>query len=90
LKEKSRSFLAWICPLFKASVINDNKFVFFEGDEITTIYFLMHGSCSYVLPKHSNARYVNICEGHCFGIADIIYSIMKAQIDINDLFQYKE
>ena len=90
LKDKSRSFLAWICPLFKINVITDNQYVFFEGDEISTIYFLKNGSCSYVLPKHSNMRYVNISVGHCFGVADILYSILKSKIEFNDLFQFKE
>ena len=34
LNDKSRSFIAWICPLFKANSVTDNSYVYFEGDEI--------------------------------------------------------
>ena len=41
------------------------------------IYFLKKGSCSYVLPKHDNQKYIDISLGTCFGIVDIISSCYK-------------
>lgn len=90
LKEKSRSFHAWVCPLFKANVVMDNSYVYFEGDEIENIYFIKNGSCSYVLPKHANARYISIQKGYCFGLGDIIYSMMKSKIDMSQIYNNRE
>jgi hypothetical protein len=52
LHDKSMSFIAWICPLLKPYVITENQYVFYEGDEISSMYFLKDGFCFYQLPKY--------------------------------------
>jgi hypothetical protein len=72
----SESFLAWICPLIKAEFFNKQEYIYFDGDEVSCIYFLKHGSCGFVLPRHSNIKYININTGATFGIVDIIGSML--------------
>ena len=51
--------------------------VYYEGDDITSIYFMKGGSCGFVLPKHNNFKYININPGMHFGIIDIIASLLE-------------
>ena len=60
LKGKSDSFIAWICPLFKPSVVYENEYIYFEGDNVDNIYILQQGECGYVLPKRNNFKYINV------------------------------
>jgi len=69
---QSVSFIAWICPLLKTQVMNEDQYVFFEGDKINAIYFLQKGSAGYVLPRQDNLMYVELNEGFDFGISCII------------------
>lgn len=84
LKTQSMSYIAWICPLFKQYNIMDNEYLYFEGDEITAIYFLKTGNCGYVLPKFENAKYIDIQPGMDFGMEDIVGSIIKSEENIQD------
>jgi len=38
-KDKQISFIAWVCPLLKHLVKMDDQYIFYEGDEISAIYF---------------------------------------------------
>lgn len=55
------------------------------------IYFLMRGSCGFVLPKHGNVKYLNINVGYQFGIIDIVGSmfLMDFKRDQEDLMSHK-
>ena len=77
LQDKSSSFLAWICPLFKPVMFGINQYIYFEGDDISCIYFLKKGSCGFVLPKHNNFKFIDIGHGNTFGAVDIIGSILR-------------
>lgn len=70
-------FIAWMCPLLKQRTILETEIVYFEGDEITSIYFMKEGSCAFVLPKYDNAKYINITIGYHFGMEDFVGSIIK-------------
>ena len=48
--------------------LQEKQYVFYEGDDITSIYFKQSGSCGFVLPKHNNLKYINIDDGMHFGI----------------------
>lgn len=74
---KSTSFLAWICPLLKAQYVPENEYIYFEGDQVEGIFFIKQGEISFVLPKHSNTRYIELKDGHHFGINDIVGSILQ-------------
>lgn len=91
LQDKSSSFLAWICPLFRPTVFGINQYIYFEGDEVNCIFFLKKGSCGFVLPKHKNAKYVDINLGNTFGIVDIIGSTLRhEEIDPDQWFIRKD
>lgn len=68
-------------PLLKSFVATENEHIYFEGDEIAGIYFLMQGSCGFVLPKHKNAKYITIKPGSQFGIIDIVGCILQLEHD---------
>lgn len=91
LKDKQMSFIAWICPLLKPQIVNENQYVFFEGDEIESMYFLKQGYCNFVLPKFDNAKYIHITTGTNFGMEDIVSSIIKNEdIDQDDWISRKD
>ena len=39
LKNRPVTFIAWICPLLKSLIKSEDQYVFFEGDELSCIYF---------------------------------------------------
>ena len=91
LHDKSLSFIAWICPLLKPYVVTDNEYLYYEGDEVSSIYFLKDGFSYYVLPKYQNTRYIRIKTGNYFGFSDIIGSIIKNEdIDQDDWISRKD
>ena len=82
LNGKTRSFISWICPLLKPLSFVQKQYVFQEGDDISSIYFVINGMASFVLPSYENTSYVNINKGNHFGIMDILGSIVTN----NDLY----
>ena len=42
-----------------------------------------------VLPKYGYARYINFNEGAYFGVVDIVGSIQKLGVDIDDWYDHK-
>ena len=75
-KGRSAAFIAWICPKLKPRRYPDNQFMYFEGDDINNIYFLIKGKAGFALPKYKNTTYIEIQVGSHFGIIDIIGSIL--------------
>ena len=58
-------------------MITESQYVYQDEDDITHIFFLNAGKCSFVLPKHDQINYINIDVGATFGTIDIIGSILK-------------
>jgi len=75
LSDRSKSFIAWVCPLLKPFLNPGDQYIFFEGDEINCMYFLKGGSCGFVLPKHKNIKYIDVQIGGYFGLIDIVGSV---------------
>jgi hypothetical protein len=68
----------------------ENSYIYFEGDDINTIYFLKKGECAFVLPKHMNLPYICISSGQYFGVIDVVGSCMKAgDLDFTNFLQIK-
>ena len=78
LKERPVSFIAWICPLLKPLLMTRDTYVYFEGDEITCIYFLKKGPAGYVLPRFNNQIYIKLLQGQHFGISCIVGSFIES------------
>lgn len=53
-----------------------DHYVFFEGDDITCIYFLKKGPAGYVLPRYKNVMYIKLMQGQYFGISCIVGSFL--------------
>ena len=60
-------------PLVKAY----DQYVYFEGDDITCIYFLKNGEAGYVLPRYQNLMYVTLERGGHFGVSCILGSFIE-------------
>ena len=84
LQTQSTTFIAWICPVLKPQLNMEGQYVYFEGDEISHVYFLSKGNCGFVLPKHKNLKYVDVKQGGYFGVIDIIGSMMEHGIENMD------
>ena len=78
LNNRSDSFIAWVCPMLRPYLNLENQYIFFEGDDVPQIYFLMSGECGYVLPKHKNIKYINFTMGNQFGVIDIVGSVLNS------------
>jgi len=74
LKDRSITFIAWICPILKLTLKSVDQYAFFEGDDISCIYFHKKGTVGYVLPRHQNLMYIKIGKGHHFGTTCILGS----------------
>ena len=80
-----------MCPLLKPSIIEADKYIYFEGDDLNCIYLLKSGPGGFVLPKHSNMKFLDILEGNTFGVADIVGSMIKHEnIDQNHWLHRKD
>jgi CRP-like cAMP-binding protein len=55
-------------------MFGENQYIYLEGDEVSSICFVVSGNASFVLPSFENARYIDINVGSVFGIIDIIGS----------------
>ena len=62
LKGKKNNFLAWICPLLWPCSYCAGELIYYESDEITSIYFARAGSANYVLSQYQNRPYLKIVE----------------------------
>ena len=71
------SFIAWICPLLRPLIKSNDQYIFFEGDDISCIYFLQKGNAGYVLPRHENLLYIRLTAGLHFGVSCIVGSFME-------------
>jgi len=42
-KDRSMSFISWMCPLLKPQSFEIDEFLYYEGAEIEDIHFLIEG-----------------------------------------------
>ena len=84
LRDQSKGFVSWICPLLKPLVTTPSEFIYYEGDEVTKMYMLQEGSCDFVLPKFTNAKYLRVPAASHFGLIDIVSSCLQDENNTND------
>jgi hypothetical protein len=87
---RSSAFISYVCPLLKPRPFPENQYIFFEGDDVTSIYFLIKGKCGFVLPKYKNTAYIEVPHGSHFGVIDIVGSILKTQYELDNWFTHKD
>ena len=47
-----------MCPLMKPSYFGYNQYIFYEGDDVHNIYFIINGNAAFVLPFFKNVAYI--------------------------------
>lgn len=87
LHDMTSSFISWLCPLLKPRPFSSYSYIQLEGDEIDSIFFLIKGIASFVLPKYDNVQYININVGYHFGVIDIVGSCQMQDFDLEDWIQ---
>jgi hypothetical protein len=50
--KKDKSFIAWIGSVIHPQSIQEEEYVFKDGEPIIEIYFLVKGAAAYVLPRY--------------------------------------
>lgn len=70
-QKKDQSFIAWVARLIKPMNFDESDYIYKEGEEIFEVYFLVTGSCGYVLPRFKNKIYSMINPGEHFGHVDL-------------------
>lgn len=89
-KNRSASFVSWICPLLKPQLYGQNEYIYYEGDLIENICFVINGKAAFVLPSYRNSRYITINPGDHFGVIDILGSVSQHdEIDLNNWYDKK-
>ena len=89
-KNKTISFITWLCPLLRPQTFEEYQYIYSEGEEIISVFFLVGGGASFVLPSYDNVAYINIQEGDNFGIIDILGSVLNNELDIDDWMIHKD
>ena len=90
MKGKSLSFITWLCRLLRPNLFNKDQYIYYEGDGINTLYFLINGKASFVLPSFNNVSYINIGQGDLFGIIDILGSCFEdGELNLDDWMMRK-
>ncbi|CDW80054.1 cation channel family protein [Stylonychia lemnae] len=84
MKRQDKKFIIWILPLLKPFYVQQNEYIYKEGDEIQEIYFIEKGEAGFVLQRFNNAIYIDIEGGDHFGHLDLVYDpkILNIQIKV--------
>ena len=65
--------------------------MYFEGDDISCIYFMQEGNAGFVLPRHENLMYIKLTPGLHFGISCIVGSFMdEDNFDIDTWIEFRD
>jgi len=59
-RNRSASFISWLCPLLQPQLFTDKQYIFQEGDDVTNLYFMITGNAAFVLPSFDNTKYIDI------------------------------
>lgn len=57
---------------------------------MTNILFLIKGKAGFVLPKYRNTIYRSIKVGSCFGVIDLVASMLHAKFDVEHWINHKD
>lgn len=88
-KDRSATFISWLCPLLKPQFYADDQYIFLEGDDVKHIYFLIDGVASFVLPSFDNTRYIDIEVGDHFGMMDIAGCARTQDFEMTEWYSKK-
>lgn len=71
------SFIAWIGSVIRPVNMQEEEYIFKEGEQIIEMFFLVKGAASYVLPRYKNKAYFTINPGDQFGHVDLFGRRLK-------------
>lgn len=54
---KEKSFIVWMDTVMRPLNIQEEEYVYKEGEIIVEMYFMVNGSCGNVLPRYENQMY---------------------------------
>ena len=80
LRDGTKQFLFWICPKLELFRYDSGSYIFKEGDEFDSIYFMIKGTASFVLEEYDNFEYIKVSNGSTFGVIDISLDSMYKEI----------
>ena len=93
-KDKTdQTFLAWIGEVLKPLSMQEEQYIFKEGEAIIEMYFMAEGKASFVLPIFNHKPYYEIEKGSEFGHLDIFgrrnlqESLLSSKKQKNDLLR---
>jgi len=69
---KEKSFIIWVGTAIRPMNIQEQEYIFKEGEKIIEMYFIVQGEVGYVLPRYSNKVYIKIEKGEKFGHVDLM------------------
>ena len=70
-KEKDSIFLAWIGTVIRPFTVQEQQFIYKEGETIMEIYFILKGQIGFALPRFLHKVYHFVDQGDIFGHQDI-------------------
>ena len=81
LKGKGSQFIEWFCPTIKTRFASSNECIYYDNDQLSTIYFLKKGTCYFNLPRFLNTPFIEVIENTCFGLIDFIAALLMESGD---------
>jgi hypothetical protein len=57
---QDKNFIAWIAKLIRPLKIDDQEYIYKEGEEVVEMYFVVKGVAAYVLPRLGNIVFKEI------------------------------
>jgi hypothetical protein len=59
-KMKQKAFVIWVGQAVRPMNVQEEEYVFKEGEKIIEMYFIVGGAVSYVLPRYNHKRFIEI------------------------------
>lgn len=60
LNKQPYSFISFICPMLKPLLCLEDEYIYQDGDEVNSVYFLKEGKVGHVLPRqYNNIKYLD-------------------------------
>ena len=57
---KEESFVVWIGTVIRPMNVEESEYIFYDGEPIIEMYFMVKGKAAYVLRRYFNKPYIDI------------------------------
>ena len=72
--DKTKDFRAFAMTLMSSQRVNKGMYIFSEGDNVKSVYFLISGKAAYAIEGEKAIIYISIKPGDKFGFIDLVSS----------------